>query len=88
MIGPNPRGGVYYYYTRTRDTRTRTTAPIKTCTHIENDRKRLTFALDFAVAYVSGLAFAQEMRRQVTALGVLDASTDDGRILAFVDIYI
>lgn len=39
-----------------------------------------------AVAGEAWLAFAQEVRRQVAALGILDASRGKCRILALVDV--
>lgn len=64
-------------------TRPENVRPKRACRRFDDT---LTFALDFAVAHVSGLAFAQEMRRQVTAFGVLHAPGRDGRVLALVDV--
>lgn len=44
-------------------------------------------AVHLTVPDVTGLALAQEVRREVAALRVLHASRGERRVIAFVDIY-
>ena len=54
--------------------------------HQEAIDSTLTSALDFSIPFEAGLTFANEMRRQVATLCVLDTPGAEGGVLTLVDI--